>query len=49
MLERKFTKMGRSWAVIIPPLFLKILKINPKEENIIISLENEKITIEKIK
>lgn len=49
MIEKKFVKLGRSWGLIIPPVLLKLLKINPEKETINISIENEKIIIEKNK
>ncbi len=49
MIERKFTKVGRSRAIIIPPLFLKLLKINPDLDKVNVNIEGEKIIIEKKK
>lgn len=49
MIEKKFVKLGRSWGLIIPPVLLQLLKINPKETIVDISIENEKIIIEKKK
>ncbi len=47
MIEKKFAKMGRSWALIIPPVLLQLLKIDPEKDRVNISIENEKIIIEK--
>jgi len=47
VIEKKFVKLGRSWGLIIPPVLLQLLKIDPKETIMDISIENEKIIIEK--
>lgn len=47
-LDKKFVKLGRSWGMIIPPWFLKVLEINPEEDTMNVSLEKNKIIIEKI-
>lgn len=49
MIEKKFVKLGRSWGLIIPPVILQLLKINPEKETVNISIDNEKIIIEKRK
>jgi len=49
MIEKKFVKLGRSWGIIIPSVILQLLKINPEKEKVSLSIENEKIIIEKIK
>ena len=48
-LDKKIVKLGRSWGVIIPPWILASLNINPKNDNVILSVENDKIIIEKRK
>lgn len=47
MIEKKFVKLGRSWGLIIPPVLLQLLKIDPQKTIVDISIENEKIIIEK--
>jgi antitoxin component of MazEF toxin-antitoxin module len=49
MIEKKFIKLGRSWGIIIPSVVLQLLKINPEKETVNISIDNEKIIIEKRK
>ncbi len=46
-LDKKFVKLGRSWAMIIPPWFLKILEIDPEQDEMSISIEKKRIIIEK--
>ncbi len=41
MIEKKFVKLGRSWALIMPPVLLQLLKINTNETIVDISIENE--------
>ena len=45
--DKKFVKLGRSWGIIIPPWFLKILEISPEKDDMKISIEDEKIIIQK--
>jgi hypothetical protein len=47
MLDKKFVKLNKSWALIIPPVILQLIKINPEEDNVTISIDGEKIVIEK--
>jgi len=47
MIEKKFVKLGRSWGLIIPPVLLQLLKIDPEKEKVNISINGEKIIIEK--
>ena len=47
MIEKKFVKLGRSWGLIISPVLLQLLKIDPNKTKMNISIENEKIIIEK--
>ena len=46
-LDKKFVKMGRSWGIIIPPWILASLNIQPDKDNVQLSVENDKIIIEK--
>lgn len=46
-LDKKFVKLGRSWGVIVPPWILSSLGINPNSDEISMSVENDKIVIEK--
>lgn len=46
---KNFIKLGRSWAMIFPPYFLKILGINPETDKMNLSIEEDKIIIEKLK
>ncbi len=48
-LDKKFVKLGRSWGMIIPPWFLKILDINPEEDEMSLSVDKNRIVIEKKK
>ena len=45
--EKKFLKLGRSWGIIIPPQFFKMLNIEPKKDMAQISIEDDKIVIKK--
>lgn len=45
-VNKKFVKLGRSWGIIIPPWFLKILEIDPEKADLSISIENNKIIIQ---
>lgn len=45
--EKNFVKLGRSWGIIIPPWFFKVLNIDPNKEQIELTLEENKIVIEK--
>jgi antitoxin component of MazEF toxin-antitoxin module len=47
MIEKKFVKLGRSWGLIIPPVLLQLLQINPEKETVVISMVDNKIVIEK--
>ena len=46
-LDKKFVKLGRSWGIIVPPWILSSLGIKPDADEIIMSVENDKIVIEK--
>ncbi len=46
-LDKKFIKLGRSWGMIIPPWFFKILEINPQKDEVILSVDKKRIIIEK--
>lgn len=46
-INKKFVKLGRSWAMIIPPWFLKILEIDPEQDEMLISIDKNRIIIEK--
>lgn len=47
MIEKKFVKLGRSWGIIIPPVILQLLRIDPKEDEVVIKIEDNKIILEK--
>ncbi len=47
MLTKKFVKLGRSWGLIVPPVLLQLLKINPNSDEVVISMKDDKIIIEK--
>jgi antitoxin component of MazEF toxin-antitoxin module len=49
MIEKKFLRNGNSWCVIIPTSVIKMLGINPEEDNIQLLLENGNILIKPIK
>ena len=44
--NKKFIKLGRSWGMIIPPYFFKLLDINPNTEEMKLSVQDGKIVIE---
>ncbi len=46
-LDKKFVKLGRSWGVIVPPWILSSLKINPQKDSVTMSVQDDKIIIEK--
>ena len=46
-ISKKFVKLGRSWGMIIPPWFFQILDIDPNNDEVKLSIEGEKIIIEK--
>ncbi len=48
-IDKKFVKLGRSWGMIIPPWFLKVLEIDPKEDEMTLSVDKNRIIIEKKK
>ncbi|MBR3890365.1 hypothetical protein IKJ53_07605 [bacterium] len=45
--NKKFIKLGRSWGMIIPPYFFKLLDINPNTDEMKLSVQDNKIVIEK--
>ena len=45
--EKNFVKLGRSWGIIIPPWFFKVLNINPSDDKIELTLDENKIVINK--
>ena len=46
-LDKKFVKLGRSWGMIIPPWFLKILEIDPAADEMTLTVRDNRIVIEK--
>ncbi len=46
-LDKKFVKLGRSWGMIIPPWFLKILDINPETDVMTLTVKDNRIVLEK--
>ncbi|MBR6127955.1 hypothetical protein IKQ21_09750 [bacterium] len=46
-LDKKFVKLGRSWGVIVPPWIISSLNINPNKDNVVLSVKDDKIIIEK--
>lgn len=46
-LDKKFVKLGRSWGMISPPWFLKILDIDPKADEMTLTVQDNRIVIEK--
>lgn len=46
-LDKKFVKLGRSWGMIIPPWFFKILGIDPQKDEVVLSVDKKRIIIEK--
>jgi antitoxin component of MazEF toxin-antitoxin module len=49
MIEKKFIRNGNSWCISIPTSVLKILEIDPEEDKIQLTLQNNDILIKKIK
>lgn len=49
MIEKKFFKSGNSWCISIPANVLKILGINPEEDKVQLTLQNNDILIKSIK
>lgn len=47
MIDKKFVKLGRSWGIIVPPILLQLLKINPQQDEMVMTIENEKIILQK--
>ena len=45
--DKNFVKLGRSWGIIIPPWFFKVLDINPNSEQVELALDENKIVIKK--
>ena len=45
--NKKFIKLGRSWGMIIPPYFFKLLDIEPSTAEMKLSIQDKKIVIEK--
>lgn len=48
MYVKKLVKVSRSHYALIPSILLQILGINPKEDEISISLDGKKIILEKV-
>ncbi len=46
-LDKKFVKLGRSWGMIIPPWFFKMLEIDPQKDEVSLLVEKNRIIIEK--
>lgn len=46
-LDKKFVKLGRSWGMIIPPWFFKMLEIDPQKDEVTLAVEKNRIIIEK--
>ncbi len=46
-VEKKFSKIGTSWGVILPAWIIKALGFNPTSDKIVISVENDAIVIRK--
>ncbi len=49
MIEKKFIRNGNSWCISIPTSVLKILEIDPEEDKVQLTLQNNDILIKKIK
>lgn len=49
MIEKKFFKSGNSWCISIPTSVLKIIGINPEEDKVQLSLQNNDILMKPIK
>ena len=48
-MEKKFVKIGNSYGVLIPPSILKLLNINPENDKVKLSIENDKLVIVQVK
>ena len=47
--KKKFIRLGRSWGMIIPPYFFKLLDIDPNKSDMKLYIQDKKIIIEKDK
>ncbi len=47
MYKKKLVKVSKSYYALIPAVVLKMLNINPDKDEILMSIENNKIIIEK--
>ena len=48
MYIKKLIKIGRSYYALLPSVLLKLLSINPDNDNVKITIENNKIIFEKV-
>ena len=46
-MERKLMKNGNGWALCVNSTILKLLKINPEEDLVEYTIENDKLIITK--
>ena len=49
MYQKKLVKVSKSYYALIPAVVLKLLGINPDKDEIVMSIDNERIIIEKAK
>lgn len=49
MYEKKLIKISHSWYALIPAVILRMVQIDPAKDLVCISLEGNKIIIEKAK
>ena len=49
MYIKKLIKIGRSYYALMPSVLLQLLSINPDNDEMIITLEGDKIILEKVK
>ncbi len=49
MIEKKFIRSGNSWCISIPTSVLKILEIDPEDDTVQLTLQNNDIVIKTVK
>lgn len=47
-MKRKFFRTGNGWALFIPKVLMKLLKIDPENDSIEVQIENGVLKIKKI-
>lgn len=47
MLHKKLRPLGNSWGIVIPKALLQAMNINPVQDEICITIENDEIKLKK--